>query len=313
MSEAEKDDDKPKIVFKRHSNHEAHAHHGGAWKIAYADFVTAMMAFFLVMWLLASIGKYDLEGISEYFNRPISAVFSDTGSSSSVLQGGGPDAVQNKGQIRKGDPVDPKNRMKVSERDKSKEEQKEKEKKKFEEISKKFKESIEKNQELQKIADQIKIDVTQEGLRIQIVDDKNRPMFESGSATLQPYTATLLRELSKIIKDMPNGLSISGHTDSVPYPGSGRGYSNWELSADRANAARRELTQTGVPIERMRRVVGLADTTHINKDPNNPENRRIAIVLMTAEAEEEMKIREQPSVDIAPDNLPTNAASLKRP
>ena len=306
MAEVEKEVDKPKIVFKRHAGGDHGGHHGGAWKIAYADFVTAMMAFFLLMWLLASVGKHELEGISEYFNRPISAAFFESGASSSVLQGGGTDAVRNKGEIRKGDPQDPKNRLKAGKMTQTKESKDEE--KKFKQVAQELKKAIEKNKELQKIANQIKVDITTEGLRIQIVDEQNRPMFQSGSAQLQSYTISLIKELSDVIKEMPNKISISGHTDSTPYSKREDGYSNWELSADRANAARRELIKNSVDKTRIKRVVGLADSQHLNPDRNSPENRRISIILMTTEAEKAMAQSFETSLDINQSNLPGGAA-----
>jgi chemotaxis protein MotB len=304
MADIEKETEKPKIVFKRHG-HDAHAHHGGAWKIAYADFVTAMMAFFLLMWLLSSAGKYELQGISEQFNRPISSVFSDSGSASSVLQGGGTDATRNKGDIRHGDPQDPKNRLKAGKMTQTKESQEEE--KKLRQVAQELKKAIETNPEVKKLADQIKIDFTTEGLRIQLVDKQNRPMFSSGSAELQSYTKELISEVSKIVRQMPNTIALSGHTDSTPYPGSGKGYSNWELSSDRANAARRELMSNGVAMQRFRRVTGLADSSPISPDLRDPENRRITIVLMTTEADRKLQEASLPAVDVTKEQLPPEA------
>jgi chemotaxis protein MotB len=295
--------EKPKIVFKRHSGHDGHAAHGGAWKIAYADFVTAMMAFFLLMWLLSSSAQYELEGISDYFSRPISAVFNDKGASSSVLQGGGKDATRNKGDIRSGDPKDPKNKLRASKMPNTK--AAEEELKKFKLVALALKKAIDANPEIKKLADQIRVDITSEGLRVQIIDEQNRPMFASGSAEMQPYTKEILRELAKVFREMPNGIAISGHTDSAPYSGSDRGYSNWELSSDRANAARRQLAAHDVGGARIKRVVGLSSAVNINPDGLSPENRRISIILMTAEAEQQIKDAGQPSIDINQSNLPT--------
>src|SRR6185436_19746452 len=129
------------------------------------------------------------------------------------------------------------------------------------------------------------IDVTDEGLRIQLVDERNRPMFDTGSARLKDYARDALREVAHALKEVDNRLSISGHTDAKPYAGGERGYSNWELSADRANAARRELLAAGLSEQKMVRVVGLADSQHINKqDALDPANRRISIVVMTKKA-----------------------------
>jgi chemotaxis protein MotB len=134
---------------------------------------------------------------------------------------------------------------------------------------------------------QIRLDMTEDGLRIQIVDDRNRPMFDSGSAVVKPYMRELLAELGKTLAEVPNRLTLEGHTDATPYSGGEGGYSNWELSSDRANASRRELIAGGLPHERVLRVQGLASSSPFDAaDRNNAANRRISITVMNREAEE---------------------------
>lgn len=262
-------------------------HHGGAWKIAYADFVTAMMAFFLLMWLLGSTTKGDLNGISEYFQTPLRVGLfggSGSGDSSSILVGGGSDLTKKDGQVKKGsDPAQKKaNDLKAA-------------KAELEKIESdrlwKLKERIETvilaDADLAKFKNQLLLDITSEGLRIQIVDEQNRPMFALAKTELQPYTKDILHVIGYALNEVPNRIGLSGHTDSTPYSTGDRGYSNWELSADRANASRRELIVGGMNENKVLRVVGLADAAHIDKaEPLNPVNRRISIVVMNKRTEE---------------------------
>jgi chemotaxis protein MotB len=146
---------------------------------------------------------------------------------------------------------------------------------------------IEHNDNLKKFQNQILLDITTEGLRIQIVDEQNRPMFKTGSAKLEPYTREILHEIGKMLNDVPNKVSLSGHTDAAAYISRGKGYSNWELSADRANASRRELIVGGMAEEKIVRVVGLSSAVLYDKeDPLNPVNRRISLIVMNKKAEE---------------------------
>jgi chemotaxis protein MotB len=134
---------------------------------------------------------------------------------------------------------------------------------------------------------QIRLDMTRDGLRIQIVDEQNRPMFDSGSAVIKPYMRDLLREIGAILAEEPNRLTLEGHTDAQPFPGGDRGYSNWELSSDRANASRRELVAGGLAEDRVLRVQGLASSQPFDeKDPLAPTNRRISIIVMNRDAED---------------------------
>jgi len=268
------------IVIKRIKK-VAGGHHGGAWKIAYADFVTAMMAFFLLMWLLGSSTKSQLEGISEYFKTPLKVAMtggSSIGETSSILKGGGTDLTRQHGEVKKGEIKDDIQAKKII---------KERiERIKLEGLKKKIEEAIENNPTLKKFANQLLLDITSDGLRIQIVDEQNRPMFALGKADLQPYTKTILREIGKMLNDVENKISLSGHTDGKPFPSGDKGYSNWELSADRANASRRELIIGGMDTNKVLQVIGLSSAVLFDKeDPVNPINRRISIVVMNEKAE----------------------------
>jgi chemotaxis protein MotB len=164
---------------------------------------------------------------------------------------------------------------------------KEAEHKKLETLMEELKEAVSKSQALEPFKDQLLLDITPEGIRIQIVDAQNRPMFDVGSARLRDYTQSILHELTPYLTSVPNRISITGHTDIRPYPGQG-GYSNWELSADRANSARRALVMAGLPDAKIARVVGLSSSVLFDRqDPQSPINRRISIVIMTKQAEED--------------------------
>lgn len=280
--------DKRPIVVKRIKKVSAGAH-GGAWKIAYADFVTAMMAFFLLMWLLGSTAKEDLAGISEYFKTPLSVAMlggSSSSESKSMIKGGGQDATRNKGEVRKGE-IKPEKKIELKTAEEVLKFEQQKEAAKLKDLKKKIEQAIDNDPKLRQFKKQILLDITTEGLRIQIVDEKNRPMFRSGSAQLESYTKDILHEVGKMLNQVPNKISLSGHTDAQPYSLSGKGYSNWELSADRANASRRELLVGGMDDDKVVRVVGLSSVVLFDKiDPLNPINRRISIIVMNKKAEE---------------------------
>ena len=265
-----------------------HPVHGGAWKIAYADFVTAMMAFFLLMWLLGSTTEGDKKGIADYFSAPLKlsllASGSGAGDASHVIRGGGQDLSRATGQVNRGD-IDAQ-RATVN-LQALKAEQKRAEIAKLEELKHKLEQKIAASEKLQAIKSQIRMDMTKDGLRIQIVDEDNRPMFDSGSAVVKPYMRELLREIGALLGEVPNRLTLEGHTDAQPFSGGDRGYSNWELSADRANASRRELITGGLPDDRMLRVQGLAASVPFDRqDAYAPSNRRISIIVMNREAED---------------------------
>lgn len=280
------DDAQRPIVIKRIKKVQG-GHHGGQWKIAYADFVTAMMAFFLLMWLIGSTTKGDLEGIAEYFKTPLKVALaggSGSGDSSSLIKGGGKDLTRSEGQVKKGElPAEKKIiNIKAAQAELARLEVA-----KLGELKGRLERSIEANAKLRQFRRQFLLDLTSEGLRVQIVDEKNRPMFASGSDELQPYTRDILHEIGKTLNEVPNKISISGHTDAAPYSSGEKGYSNWELSADRANASRRELINGGMDERKILRVVGLASAVLFDKaDPANPINRRISIIVMNKKTEE---------------------------
>jgi chemotaxis protein MotB len=262
-------------------------HHGGAWKIAYADFVTAMMAFFLLMWLLGSTAKGDLEGIAEYFKTPLKVAMqggSGSGDSSSVIKGGGTDFTRKSGQVKKGETEAEKKSYNLKA---AQAELERIEAANLKQLKTRLEAAIDANPTLRQFKRQLLIDITSEGLRIQIVDEQNRPMFNLASAELQPYTKIILREIGPVLNDVKNRVSLSGHTDDTPYANASRGYSNWELSADRANASRRELIAGGMDEAKVLRVVGLASSVPFNQAaPHDPVNRRISIIVMNKRTEE---------------------------
>jgi len=265
-----------------------HGHHGGAWKIAYADFVTAMMAFFLLMWLLGSTTEGDKKGIADYFSSPLKIALLSSGSgagdASHVVKGGGQDLTRTTGQVKRGEVAADRAHVNLKA---LKAEQVRAEIARLKDLQAKVEQKIKANSKLAAMSSQIRLDMTADGLRIQIVDEQQRPMFDSGSAIVKPYMRELLREIGAVLGEVPNRLTLEGHTDAQPFQGGERGYSNWELSADRANASRRELVAGGLPDDRVLRVQGLASSNLFDRnDPASPANRRISIIVMNREAED---------------------------
>jgi len=306
------------IIIKRVKKG-GHSAHGGAWKIAYADFVTAMMAFFLLMWLLGSTTEGDKKGIADFFQSPLKVALSGgsgSGDSSHVVKGGGLDLTRQTGQVKSGEIES--RRAAVNLRA-LKEEQRRAERTRLKELKTKVEDVLANNPRLASLGGQIRLDMTREGLRIQIVDEGNRPMFDSGSAIVKPYMRDLLRELGNVLSEVPNRLTVEGHTDAQAFPGGERGYSNWELSADRANASRRELIVGGLPEARTLRVQGLAASKLLDsKMPESPVNRRISIIVMNRDAEDavlknfsEEEDSSEPS-DADPAKIPSSSASQLR-
>lgn len=325
------------IVIKRKKV--AGGHHGGAWKIAYADFVTAMMAFFLLMWLLGSTTKGELMGISEYFQTPLQvALFGGSGSgdSSSVIKGGGRELTRSSGQVKRGDldsqkkvvnlraahaeldlpsrmddpsVPDPKRSMAgggepaSAPKEASKDaksasasaraaEMERKDMESLKGLKAKIEKLIDISPNLRPFKSQLLLAITDEGLRIQIIDEQNRPMFDLASPVLKGYAQVILREIGVSINEVSNRITISGHTDSLAYRGGDKGYSNWELSSDRANSARREMTRAGMADDKVLRVVGHGSSALLNpEEPTDPMNRRISIVVL--KKSEEKKARQE--------------------
>jgi len=259
-----------------------HGHHGGAWKVAFADFAVAMMAFFLLLWLIASTTKEEKAGLSEYFSPPTQGLADGAGSSADLIDMGGGQKIS-QGDDSKENAMKPRapTQDEIQQAAMA-------EKERLESLMEALKKAIEASRALKPFKDQLLLDITSEGLRIQIVDKKNRPMFDSGSAELKGYTKEILHELAKTINTVPNRISLTGHTDATRFVSrKKKNYSNWELSADRANASRRELIAGGLASEKIVKVVGLASMVLFNKaEPRHPINRRIAIIVMNKAAEE---------------------------
>jgi chemotaxis protein MotB len=284
---------RPIIIVKRPKTGGG-GHHGGAWKVAYADFVTAMMAFFLVLWLVTAVNEEQRAAIFDYFQnpsmqdgkapKPAPGQMGPGGASTSVinLQGG---LDSPKAQIKQSMGFGALQEARPTSLEEAKKLAEEAERKKLESLLEDLKKAIEQSQALKPFKDQLLLDITPEGLRIQIVDAQNRPMFDRGGSHLKGYTAKILHELAAYLNTVPNHLSLSGHTDTTPYMAQ-NGYTNWDLSADRANAARRALEAGGLNADKVARVVGLSSAVLFDKvNSRNPINRRISIIVMTKEAE----------------------------
>ncbi|RUO47941.1 flagellar motor protein MotB [Pseudidiomarina donghaiensis] len=254
-------------------------HHGGSWKIALADFMTALMALFLVMWILSMSSEKDRQGISEYFRTPLLVSMAGgerSSNAANVIQGGGADPTHMDGEQaridlrRESRPADVRRH--------------------FNEIRRRVEAAIDADPVLKALKAQLRFDVTREGLRIMMLDTETKPMFEIGSDRIAPYMERLLRTLAPLLNEIPNEVTISGHTDSLPYAGGERGYSNWELSADRANESRKALMAGGFDPERLLLVMGAADRIPLDgTEPDDPRNRRITIVVHTLESSEFIK------------------------
>ena len=321
------------VVVRRVKKVHGGGHHGGSWKVAYADFVTAMMAFFMVMWLVGATTNKERAAISEYFKNPSPIVgksFSPApgpmgtgGASTSMIKLGGtmdlPRGESDDPFGKKDAKANPAEQSPI-EKAAAEAEERAQDKKRLEELMQALEEAISKSQALEPFKDQLLLDISPEGLRIQIVDKQNRPMFDLGSSKLKPYTGDILHELAGFINRVPNRISLTGHTDLTAY--ARPGYSNWELSADRANAARRALVEGGMQEDKVTRVVGLSSSVLFDKqNPQNPINRRISIVVMTKAAEavalnDSGMVLGAPTADVdtsalAPASTPTSVAALR--
>ena len=272
------------IIIKRVKKG-GHGAHGGAWKIAYADFVTAMMAFFLLMWLLGSTSKYDKQGIEDYFNTPLSSLLGGNEGTAAarpnVIQGGGRDMSDTRpgdGKKAQQEPARPTlTQATTAPNDTAR----------LEQLKAKLSALIEQTPALKAFKDQIRISITNEGLRIEIVDSLKRPMFATGSAKLQSYAVEILTQIGASLNDVDNRISIAGHTDAVTYANGPAGYSHWELSSERANAARRALVAGGMREDKLLQVRGLADVLPLNANvADEPTNRRISVLVLNKAAEQ---------------------------
>lgn len=292
------------IIVKRVKKSAA-GHHGGAWKIAFADFATAMMAFFLVMWLMSSATPEQKRAISGYFQDPIG--FTESASPHVIDLGGTPTPAPDR---TLNDVIDPAAKQTEASLDAEQVEtlSEQLERERLELLLQELQNKVDENPELTRFKDQILFEITQDGLRIQIMDAANRPMFALGSAQLQPYFEDILLAMADTIRAVPNKISVSGHTDAKPYSGRGD-FGNWELSAGRANAARRTLVSGGYPEDQIARVVGYASSALFDRnDPLNPVNRRIDILVLTKKAQRDIE-GEQSDAEATKPAADTSAAA----
>ena len=268
-----------------------HCAHGGAWKVAFADFMTAAMAFFLMLWVLGGENNEQMKAMAEYFRNP------------TIIEGAPEVLIESQSSGQPNDAVIDMGGFQSAPKGKEGDEDgsgssKEKEKAEMILLKQQLEQKIGSSPELKKLKDQLKIDITPNGLQVQVLDDRKRPMFESGVDLPKDYAARLLKEVGKILANTNNRISIAGHTDSSSFRNSSE-YTNWELSADRANAARRLLIRGGVDAKKIAQVVGLSDTVPFDREnPYNPRNRRISIIVLNKEAEERLKsLSEAPTTD----------------
>lgn len=268
------------IIVKRVKKVAA-GHHGGAWKIAFADFAVAMMAFFLVMWLMSSATPEQKKAISGYFQDPIG--FSQSASPYVIDLGGTPTPAPDQTlNPELHDDISPGQQPLNALQAEQLYEQLERER--LDILLVELQRKIHEDVNLQPYKEQILMDISRDGLRIQITDAANRPMFDLGSARLQPYFEDILYMMADTIRTVPNKISIGGHTDAKPFAGDS-GFGNWELSASRANAARRALQAGGLTDDKVARVAGYASSALFDpEDPYNPSNRRIDILVLTQRA-----------------------------
>ncbi|AUY23552.1 flagellar motor protein MotB [Mixta calida] len=263
----------PIIIIRKRKKH-GHDHHGGSWKIAYADFMTAMMAFFLVMWLIANSSPQQRHRIAEYFQMPLKVALSQGNQSSlsdSVIPGGGDDLVKKEGEVNRSRPRDGESDKDIRRLKKARE---------------RLESLIKSDPRLSNFQSNLRLQLTENGLLIQIIDTQDRPMFKLGSKELESYLMAIFEALVPVLNELPNRISLTGHTDSLPYAQGDVGYSNWELSADRANASRRALISAGLTANKFLRVIGTADSMVLeNTAPDSPINRRISILVLTQNKE----------------------------
>ncbi|NIE75456.1 flagellar motor protein MotB [Pantoea sp. Ap-967] len=260
------------IIIKRRKK-AGRGHHGGAWKIAFADFMTALMALFLVLWVLSNAGKGDKEAIAQYFSTPLLVALSHgdrNSASTSAIPGGGTEARQPDAEA----PRKPRRQSRLSNE----------ERRHLQALKQRLEDAVERDPKLRELKQQIAIELSPEGLRVQLLDTDKRPMFELGSARVAPYMSQLLRTFAPVLNELRNQIQISGHTDSHPYPGGEATYSNWDLSADRAKASRQELVAGGLDPGKLLRVSGMSDRIRFpGAGPYDAVNRRIEIIVLDSQ------------------------------
>ncbi|MDB6062669.1 MAG: chemotaxis protein MotB [Verrucomicrobiaceae bacterium] len=288
----------PIIIKKKKAG--GHAPHGGAWKVAFADFATAMMAFFMVMWLMAAASDPQKKAIAGYFNDAGGGLVGPGGANTGVIQFDhpqtSPEAMRpppimnsergGENQQSAGEGVTHPSPVQLTD-DQMREQFEKQETENLAKLKQELENELAKSTSaLRELRDQIIIDYTGLGLRIQIVDKEQRPMFDIGSARMKNYSLDVLEALGPLLNSVENRISVTGHTDAVSY-GSGASYSNWELSADRANAARRALVNGGYPEDKIVTVQGMGSAAPFKVEaPNDPINRRIAILVLKKSVEE---------------------------
>lgn len=251
-------------------------HIGGNWKLAFADFMTAMMALFLVFWLLATSTPEQLEDIGEYFSRPLVVAMAGGDkptASTSVIPGGGTDPTHSEGEVAR---IDQRIHSRPADVQRN-----------FIDLQRRIRQLMLQDSELRDLDSQLRTFIVPEGLLIQLVDSERKPMYGLGSDKVEPYMRNLLRSIAPLLNELPYRMIISGHTDSIQYRARDRRYSNWELSTDRANAARRELAAGGFDNRKLLRVIGMADQVPLPEaKANDPVNRRIELVLLDPQVAE---------------------------
>ncbi len=272
------DDDKQSIIIIKRVKKGGGGHHGGAWKVAYADFVTAMMAFFLLLWLLSVTTEVQKQRIADYFS-PTDVRISKSESGAGGVLGG--QTVAEEGAITaSGGEPDVAQEGSGDAEQKATEALDQQDERSFKQTEEEIRQALEETPDLKELAQHLLIDMTPEGLRIQIIDQDGKPMFQLGSAIPLPPAEKLLQMIAGVIKALPNKISVRGHTDSKQY-GKDAAYSNWELSADRSNASRRIMTAAGLDIVRVENVQGKADRELLDiANPDSARNRRISIILL---------------------------------
>lgn len=266
-----------------------HCAHGGAWKVAFADFMTAAMAFFLMLWVLSGVNDEEMKAMAEYFRDPTVIEASPQVLVPSKEEGRSSDSMIDMGGFKDTPKGNIENEDAAA---------KAQEKAQMEELKRQIEQKISENPITNELKNQLKIEVTPNGLQVQVLDDRKRPMFGSGVDLPKDYAAKLLKEVGSVLAQTNNRISIAGHTDSSGYHSNAE-YTNWELSADRANAARRLLLDGGVGEKKIAQVVGLSDTVPFDREnPYNPRNRRISIIVLNKEADERLKsLSEAPGME----------------
>ncbi|TCZ24252.1 flagellar motor protein MotB [Pantoea agglomerans] len=288
------------IIISRKRGRKKHAHHGGTWKIAYADFMTAMMAFFLVMWLLSQSSEMDKQQIAGYFSAPLNPALAKgnrTSLSDSVIPGGGADPLKQDGEVKRSQAV-PGKRIMMADN--------------LRHAKRKLQQMIETDPRLNSFKSNLLLTLTNDGLLIQITDSQQRPMFRLGSEMPESYMDGILQAMVPLLKELPNKISLTGHTDALPYSGGVGGYSNWELSAGRANAVRRVLVNSGLNDDRILRVIGTGSQMPLEDiDKDDPRNRRISILVLSRTRENEIMAKNALMQNMQADNSESNVSHVQ--